>query len=73
MQNPGQIWILYKSGQIYLTRTKHDPDDPTWFQPWSSGMYCILTQIKTDPVQPNQNQVESTAKTIADLKLSSKG
>ena len=33
MQNQGQNWILYKSDHTHLTQTKHDPDDPTWFQP----------------------------------------
>ena len=31
--NPGQTRIIFKPG---LTRTKHDPGDPTRFQRWST-------------------------------------
>ena len=32
MQNPGQTWMFYKTGQTHLTGTKHDTDDQTRFQ-----------------------------------------
>ena len=32
-QNSGQTRMFYNAGQTRLTQAKHDPDEPTHFQP----------------------------------------
>ena len=41
MQNLGQTWIIFKPDETHLTRTKHDRDELTQFQPYPRILWIV--------------------------------